>query len=105
MLYACRGEILNEDEVEKYEGTWLHHHFLTVLEVVVEAEVLEDQYLQGNTEVDEDLSTRQKSPKQSVLKWNFPTMGKVFLDTLNDFVKKSTKEVLKSICEKERPSL
>ena len=39
--------------------------------------------------------------KKSVLKWNFPTMGKLFLDILNDFVKKSTKEVLKSLCEKE----
>ena len=69
----------------KYEQTWLHKHHLTVLEEVVEAKVLEDQDLQleGNTQMDEVPSTRQESPKQSVLKWNFPTMGKVFLDILN----------------------
>ena len=30
--YACRGEIQSDDEVAKYKETWLHYHYLTVLQ-------------------------------------------------------------------------
>ena len=100
--YASRDEILDEDEVKQYKTTWLHKHYLTVLEKIVVAKVIEDQDLGVNTEEGKDQSTGQEPSSKSVLRWNFPTMGKVFLDILENFVQDSTADTLQTLCKKER---
>ena len=95
--YACRGDALDDDEVTEYKSTWLHRNYLTVLKVVpeVKTEVLEDQPDETNAESEEKEQVEgDTGPTNTILRWNFPTMGKVFLDIITDFVTTSSKELV-----------
>ena len=102
--YACRGDALDDDEVTEYKSTWLHMNYLTVLKVVpeVKTEVLEDQPDETNAESEEKEQVEgDTGPTNTILRWNFPTMGKVFLDIITDFVTTSSKELVEDVCKKE----
>ena len=97
---ACRGEMLDDNEVEAYKSTWLYLNCLTVLEVVQEKKikVLEDQPESEETDAEVEY---EGDAKYSILRWNFPTFGILFLDIITSFLTTSSMELVEDVCSKE----
>lgn len=91
---ANRQDKLHPDQQSQYEKSWLHQHMLTVLDRTPDLVVLEDQ---DETDGDKIDLCKDSYP---VLRWNFPILGKIFLDILRNFIKERTKNDLMSYCDK-----
>jgi len=94
---ACRHGQLVEDEEYEYQKRWLAKYNLAVVEEVCTKtqEVVPDQ--------DETLPNKQESKDVTakILRWNFPTFGRMYLDILRNFINDCYSTKLKEICKKE----
>ena len=91
---ACRGEMLDDNEVEAYKSTWLYLNCLTVLEVVQEKKIKVKEDQSDSEETDAKVED-EGDTKYSILRWNFPTFGILFLDIITSFLTTSSMNLLR----------
>ena len=88
-VFATREDPLTSQELKEYQKTWLHRQNVTVVELCT---------LDG---INEYYDTDDKT-ETSIVRWNFPIMGEIFIDVLTKFVTKQTDDEVKQACQKVR---
>ena len=90
--FATREDPLTSQELKEYQKTWLHRQNVTVVELCTLVPVLKDG-------ISECYDTDDKT-ETSIVRWNFPIMGEIFIDVLTKFVTKQTDNEVKQACQK-----
>ena len=104
--YANNGAALNRSEMQSYYDTWLFKNNLILEDEAVDAEQDEAQGDEDEAQGDQAEQKIQQQEGHEVgtktLRWSFPTFGRVFLELIDNFINKSTEEMVQSVCLKER---
>ena len=95
---ANRGYTLNKMQTMEYSKTWLHCNWLTILEDSPSEEVLLEHELMEQDTIEQDAP--QPMVTRKVLRWNFPCMGEIYINMLQDFVSSHSETQLQDTCTK-----
>ena len=100
VYYANKGDALRENELSKYYDTALYQHKLTVLDTPLDNKIedLDDgeaaasntstsnQQASLNPVIAASNTSASNQQERSVIRWNFPILGEMFLNVIEDAV-------------------
>ena len=86
-----------------YCKTWLHEHNLTIMEEVVDVDVLEDEVeITTLSHASNPAATGSKNSAVTgstsvALRWNIPAAGNIFIEVIRNFITTMMRKLFKNI--------